>query len=176
MGILLYEYAKNGNTYQFWYLLDQIYIIRFYLVHMGNITQIKLEVNTAADLSNSHRVFFGFDADSDVDRPQGREFRCRRNGSSDANPFRNGLKDITFGNGGNAEKANDNDPRNPQLDSDLVGRAYLRIAPNSSEEWKISSAKVTIDAGAGPIVLNLTLAPITLSDDAGEKTYFTPLT
>ena len=125
MGILLYEYAKNGNTYQFWYLLDQIYIIRFYLVHMGNITQIKLEVNTAADLSNSHRVFFGFDADSDVDRPQGREFRCRRNGSSDANPFRNGLKDITFGNGGNAEKANDNNPRNPQLDSDLVGRAYL---------------------------------------------------
>jgi hypothetical protein len=143
---------------------------------MANIIQIIVEVDTIEDLGHHHRVFFGFEPGPDNVHPQGREFRCRRKGG-DANPFRTGTNQVTFGLAGNVANPTDNDPANPQLETGKVGRAYLRIDPNTSEPWKINDAKVDVQHTGPPGVqtLNLVLHPITLDEDAGEIMYFEPL-
>jgi hypothetical protein len=130
---------------------------------MTNIDQIQLKIITGNnDLKRNHRVFLGFAG------RQGREFRCREN-NGDGNPFKsNSTVTLTFGNSSNVEKPELNDPRNPQTDDLQVGRAYLRIDPNSENKWLIQDAQVFIN---GTLTHRLRIPNIILDEDGSEIVY-----
>jgi len=130
---------------------------------MTNIDQIQLKITTGnKDLKRNHRVFLGFSG------RQGREFRCREN-NGDGNPFNsNSIVTLTFGNTSNVEKPDLNDPRNPPTDDLQVGRAYLRIDPNTENEWLIQDAQVFIN---GTLTHRLRIPNIILDEDGSEKVY-----
>jgi hypothetical protein len=130
---------------------------------MTNVDQIQLSVSTGNnDLRRNHRVFLGFTG------RHGREFRCREI-DGDGNPFEsNSTVILKFGNASNVENPNINDPRNPLIDDLQVGRAYIRIDPDSKEEWLIQNAQVSIN---GIITHELRIPNIILDEDASEKVY-----
>lgn len=130
---------------------------------MTNIDQIQLKVITGNnDLKRNHRVFLGFSG------RQGREFRCRKN-NGDSNPFNsNSTVTLTFGNTSNVERPDLNDPRNPPTDDLQVGRAYLRIDPNTENEWMIQDAQVFIN---GTLTHRLRTPNIILDEDGSEIVY-----
>lgn len=130
---------------------------------MTNIDQIQLKITTGDnELKRSHRVFLGFSG------RQGREFRCREN-NGDGNPFKkNSTIALTFGNLANIEKPDLNDPRNPSMDDLQVGRAYLRIDPDSDTKWMIKDAQIFIN---GTLTHRLRIQNIVLDEDGSEKVY-----
>lgn len=130
---------------------------------MTNIDQIQLTITTGSDaLDNGHRVFLGFTG------RHGREFRCREL-DGDGNPFSsNSTVTLRFGNLSNVETPNFNDPRNPSMDDLQVGRAYIRIDPDSEHEWHIQAAQVFIN---GTLTHQLRIAGIILDEDASETVY-----
>ena len=132
-------------------------------MNMTNIDQIQLKITTGNnDLKRNHRVFLGFSGS------QGREFRCREN-NGDGNPFKsNSTVTITFGNLSNVEKPDFNDPRNTPTDDLQVGRAYLRIDPDSENEWLIKDAQVFIN---GVLTHQLRIPNIILDEDGSEKVH-----
>lgn len=130
---------------------------------MTNIDQIQLKIITGNnDLKRNHRVFLGFSG------RQGREFRCREN-NGDGNPFEsNSTVILIFGNTSNVEKPDLNDPRNPPTDDLQVGRAYLRIDPNTENKWLIQDAQVFIN---GTLTHRLRIPNIILDEDGSEIVY-----
>ena len=130
---------------------------------MTNIDQIQLKIITGNnDLKRNHRVFLGFSG------RQGREYRCREN-NGDGNPFKsNSTVILTFGNTSNVEKPELNDPRNPPTDDLQVGRAYLRIDPNTENKWLIQDAQVSIN---GTLTHRLRIPNIILDEDGSEIVY-----
>ena len=130
---------------------------------MTNIDQIQIKITTGnKDLKRNHRVFLGFSG------RQGREFRCREN-NGDSNPFiSNSTVTLTFGNTSNIERPDLNDPRNPPTDDLQVGRAYLRIDPDTENEWLIQDAQVFIN---GTLTHRLRNPNIILDEDGSERVY-----
>ena len=130
---------------------------------MTNIDQIQLKITTGnKDLKRNHRVFLGFSG------RQGREFRCREN-NGDSNPFNsNSTFTLIFGNTSNVERPDLNDPRNPPTDDLQVGRAYLRIDPDTENEWLIQDAQVFIN---GTLTHRLRIPNIILDEDGSERVY-----
>ncbi|HEU5119830.1 MAG TPA: hypothetical protein VFT71_02485 [Candidatus Nitrosocosmicus sp.] len=130
---------------------------------MTNIDQIQLKIITGNnDLKRNHRVFLGFSG------RQGREYRCREN-NGDGNPFKsNSTVILTFGNTSNVEKPELNDPRNPPTDDLQIGRAYLRIDPNTENKWLIQDAQVSIN---GTLTHRLRIPNIILDEDGSEIVY-----
>ena len=125
-----------------------------------NIEQIQLLVSTGnEDLDLNHRVFLGFHGS------HGREFRCKII-DGEINPFRaNRTITITFGIESNAENPNLNDPRNPQLDTLRLERAYIRIDPDARDRWLINNIQVLIN---GILSYQLQISNIILDEDSSE--------
>lgn len=126
------------------------------------ISQIKLTVTTGEkDINRDDRVYLGIG---------GREFRCRKDGDSDANPYH--LKHQTvlliFGDGSNVEDPVINDPRNPLMDTSDISEfpMYLRTEPNTGT-WEIAAARVETTPDTS--VFNIKYSGIILDDDSGEK-------
>jgi hypothetical protein len=118
-----------------------------------------------------------YDRDKDIDEHDrvylgiaGREFRCRRAGDSDANPYhlKNETVTLTFGAGSNIEGPTKNDPRNPFIDiADIPNfPAYVRSEPNTGE-WEIVAAKV--ETFPPTSILTIKYPRIILDDDSGER-------
>ena len=129
---------------------------------MTNIDRIQLSVTTGNEsIDQDHRVFLGFTG------AHGREFRCREE-NDDNNPFRAGQRVLIFGNGSNVGNPSLNDPRNPVLDDLHIGRAYIRIDPESEDEWLIQDAEVSIN---GNLTHRLRIQNIILHEDASEIVY-----
>jgi hypothetical protein len=133
------------------------------IMNMTNIDQILLKVTSGDNvLKKNHRVFLGFSG------RDGREFRCRQN-NGDGNPFRSNAEvTLIFGNSSNVEKPNFNDPRNPLMDDLRVGRAYLRIDPDSESEWLIKDVQVFIN---GTLTHGIKIPNIILDEDGAERVY-----
>ena len=96
------------------------------------ISEIRLTVTTGEkDINKNDRVYLGI---------AGREFRCRRDGDSDANPFhlKNNTVTLIFGVGNNIEDPIMNDPRDPFIDTTDIGNfpMYIRTEPNTGT-WEI---------------------------------------
>jgi hypothetical protein len=156
---------------------------------MVHIPQMDLTIETGnADLAHSHRVFLGLEGAADftlLNAPgnlprefSSREFRCRRAGDSNANPFRtNASITLTFGENSNVANPELNDPRDPHMGATDVDRAYIRIDPNSSEPWKIKKATIEFKGPTStPYKFELdattsTAGFIMLDEDAAEKVY-----
>ena len=130
---------------------------------MVNIDQIQLSVTTGGEgLNRGHRVFLGFTG------RHGREFRCRELDGS-GNPFTsNSTITLKFGDSSNVENPNLNDPRKPAMDTLQVGRAYIRIDPDSEHEWLIQDARVLIN---GTLAHQLRIPGIILDEDGSEIVY-----
>jgi hypothetical protein len=125
------------------------------------ISQINLTVTTGEkDINKYDRVYLGI---------AGREFRCRKDGDSDANPFhlKHQTVSLVFGFGGNVEDSTINDPRNPFIDTTDIRKfpMYLRTEPNTGT-WEIISAKVETTPNTS--VFNIKYSGIILDDDSGE--------
>ena len=126
------------------------------------ISQIKLTVTTGEkDINKDDRVYLGIG---------GREFRCRKDGDSDANPFhlKHQTVSLIFGDGSNVEDPAINDPRNPFMDTTDISRfpMYLRTEPNTGT-WEIAAAKVETTPNTS--IFNIKYSGIILDDDSGEK-------
>ena len=126
------------------------------------ISQIKLSVTTGEkDINKDDRVYLGIG---------GREFRCRKDGDSDANPFhlKHQTVSLIFGDGSNVEDPVINDPRNPLMDTSDISRfpMYLRTEPNTGT-WEIAAAKVETTPNTS--IFNIKYSGIILDDDSGEK-------
>ena len=96
------------------------------------ISEIRLTVTTGEkDINKNDRVYLGI---------AGREFRCRRDGDSDANPFhlKNNTVTLIFGVGNNIEDPIMNYPRDPFIDTTDIGNfpMYIRTEPNTGT-WEI---------------------------------------
>lgn len=76
-------------------------------LYLISVNQIRITVTTGnKDINKGDRVYLGI---------AGREFRCRRLGDRNANPFhlKNHAATLTFSAGSNVEDAAINDPRDP---------------------------------------------------------------
>jgi hypothetical protein len=108
---------------------------------MAAITQIKAVIYTA-DSSSANTdggVFLGI---------CGREFRLGKAGVDDFD--RASHREYLLGAGSNIERATDNDPRSPQLDTIETDRfpAYIRFEPDvATGDWDFDGAEVTISPG-----------------------------
>jgi zinc metalloprotease ZmpB len=125
------------------------------------ISQIKLTVRTGdKDIDDDDKVFLGFG---------GREFRCRLNNDSHANPFhiKNNTLTLIFGLGSNVEDSAINDPRNPLMDTSDANEfpVYIRVQPKS-KDWDIKYA--TAETMPQTTIFGIKHAGITLGDDSGE--------
>jgi len=126
------------------------------------ISRIKLTVTTGEkDINKDDRVYLGIG---------GREFRCRKDSDSDANPFhlKHQTVSLVFGVGSNVEDSAINDPRNPFIDTTDISKfpMYLRTEPNT-RTWEIVAAKVETTPNTS--VFNIKYSGIILDDDSGEK-------
>ena len=126
------------------------------------ISQIKLTVTTGdKDINKDDRVYLGLG---------GREFRCRKEGDSDANPFhlKHGTVTLLFGDASNVEDPTINDPREPIVDTTDVSTypMYLRTEPNTGT-WEITAA--TVETIPQTSIFNIKYGGIILDDDSGEK-------
>ena len=130
---------------------------------MTDINQIQLFVQTgSSSISSGERVFLGFNG------RHGREFRCRLEGGN-TNPFESDSEThLIFGQDSNVSESNLNDPRNPQMDDLMLGRAYLRLDTTSQTEWIIREVRININ---GNDTHNLLLNGITLNRDSSETIY-----
>ena len=93
-----------------WYQMTTI-LVKRNMFHVQGISQIKLTVTTGEkDIDKNDRVYLGIG---------GREFRCRKDGDSDANPFhmKHQTASLIFGVGSNVEDPAINDPRHPLIDT-----------------------------------------------------------
>jgi len=132
------------------------------MIPVQAISQIKLTVTTGEkDINKDDRVYLGIG---------GREFRCRKDGDSDANPFhlKHQTVSLVFGVGSNVEDATINDPRNPLMDTSDISKfpMNLRTEPNTGT-WEIVAAKVETTPNTS--VFNIKYGGIILDDDSGEK-------
>ena len=126
------------------------------------ISEIRLTVTTGEkDINKNDRVYLGI---------AGREFRCRRDGDSDANPFhlKNNTVSLIFGVGNNIEDPTMNDPRDPFIDTTDIGNfpMYIRTEPNTGT-WEILAAKVETTPYTS--IFNTKYSGIILDDDSGER-------
>jgi zinc metalloprotease ZmpB len=126
------------------------------------ISQIKLTVTTGEkDINQNDRVYLGIG---------GREFRCRKDGDSDANPFhlKHQTVSLVFGVDSNVEDPTINDPRNPFIDTTDISEfpVYLRTEPNTGT-WEITNAKVETTPFTS--IFSIKYPGIVLDDDSGEK-------
>jgi hypothetical protein len=126
------------------------------------ISQIMLTVTTGEkDINENDRVYLGIG---------GREFRCRKDGDSDANPFhlKHQTVSLVIGVGSNVEDPAINDPRNPFMDTTDISKfpMYIRTEPNTGA-WEIVDAKVETTPNTS--VFNIKYPGIILDDDSGEK-------
>lgn len=126
------------------------------------VNQIRITVTTGnKDINKGDRVYLGI---------AGREFRCRRLGDSNANPFhlRNQTTTLTFGAGSNVEDAAINDPRDPLIDvADVVSYpVFVRTEPNTGE-WEIVGA--TVETSPYTSIFSIKYPGIIFDDDSGEK-------
>lgn len=131
------------------------------MIPVQGISQIKLTVTTGEmDINKDDRVYLGIG---------GREFRCRKDGDSDANPFhlKHQTVSLVFGVGSNVEDSAINDPRNPLIDTTDISKfpIYLRTEPNTGT-WEIVAAKVETTPNTS--VFNIKYSGIILDDDSGE--------
>jgi hypothetical protein len=99
------------------------------------LTQIRITVTTGEkSVGTRDKVYLGI---------AGREFRCRKEGDDDANPFhlRNQTSSLTFGIGNNVEDTDINDPRNPIINvADIFNfPVYIRTQPNARECKRVES-------------------------------------
>jgi hypothetical protein len=129
------------------------------------ISQIKLTVTTGEkDINQNDRVYLGIG---------GREFRCRKDGESNANPFhlKHQTVSLIFGVGSNVEDPTINDPRDPFIDTTDISEfpMYLRTEPNTGT-WEIKNAKVETTPFTS--IFNIKYPRIVLDDDSGEKVEF----
>jgi len=125
------------------------------------ISQIKLTVRTGnRDIDDDNRVFLGFG---------GREFRCRLNNDSNANPFhlRNNTVTLIFGSGSNVEDSIINDPRNPFMNISDANKfpVYIRVQPKSNS-WDIKYA--IVETLPQTSIFSIKYPRITVGDDSGE--------
>jgi hypothetical protein len=132
------------------------------MIPVQALSQIKLTVTTGEkDINKDDRVYLGIG---------GREFRCRKDGDSDANPFhlKHQTVSLIFGVGSNVEDAAINDPRNPLMDTTDISKfpMYLRTEPNTGT-WEIVAAKVETTPNTS--AFNIKYCGIILDDDSGEK-------
>jgi IgA Peptidase M64 len=126
------------------------------------VTQIRITITTGdKDINENDRVYLGI---------AGREFRCRRAGDSDANPFhlKNETVTLRFGGGSNVEEPAINDPRDPFIDVVDISNfpVYVRTEPNTGE-WEIVAAKV--ETSPPTSIFTLKYPKIILDDDSGER-------
>jgi hypothetical protein len=131
------------------------------MIPVQGISQIKLTVTTGEkDINKDDRVYL---------RIGGREFRCRKDGDSDANPFhlKHQTMSLVFGVGSNVEDSAINDPRNPLMDTTDINKfpIYLRTEPNTGT-WEIVAGKVETTPNTS--VFNIKYSGIILDDDSGE--------
>lgn len=112
---------------------------------MNPIRFMQLTITTA-DVDNA-----GTDADVFLGL-HGREFYVDSN--DDTEGFEQGsVKTYRYGKTPNVFNASENDPRDPQLDTDqlLFFPVYLRIVPvGSSPAWKLQFAEVTFNGDPAP--------------------------
>ena len=132
------------------------------MIPVQAISQIKLTVTTGEkDINKDDRVYLGIG---------GREFRCRKDGDSDANPFhlKHQTVSLVFGVGSNVEDAAINDPRNPLMDTTDISKfpMHLRTEPNTGT-WEVVAAKVETTPNTS--AFNIKYCGIILDDDSGEK-------
>lgn len=130
---------------------------------MSDINQIQIFVRTGpSSPSSGERVFLGFNG------RHGREFRCRLDGGN-TNPFGSNTEThLIFGQDSNVSEPSLNDPRNPQMDDLMLGRAYLRLGTTSQTEWIIREIRVVVN---GNDTHDLLLHDITLHRDGSEIIY-----
>ena len=126
------------------------------------ISQINLTVTTGEkDIDQNDRVYLGIG---------GREFRCRKDGDSNANPFhlKHQTASLIFGVGSNVEDPAINDPRNPVIDTTDISKfpIYLRTEPNTGT-WEITNA--IVETTPNTSTFNIKYPGIILDDDSGEK-------
>jgi hypothetical protein len=134
---------------------------------MPTVTKMTVDIVTGDNgADNNTRIFLGFDGYA------AREFRLRRDGDNDANPFRqNTHLQLIFGVNSNVRNPKLNDPANPYpIDSNSLWSAYIHY-PQSDKSWSLDKATVQLfsDPGGGTLEYSFNLqAPITLEEDAGE--------
>jgi zinc metalloprotease ZmpB len=126
------------------------------------ISQLRLTVRTGEkDIDDDDKVFLGFG---------GREFRCRLNNDSHANPFhiKNNTVTLVFGLGSNVEDSTINDPRNPLMDISDANEfpVYIRVQ-QKSKDWNIEYAAVETTPQTS--IFSIKHAGITVGDDSGES-------
>jgi len=104
---------------------------------MANLTKIDVRIKTS-DRNNAGTnglVYLGI---------CGREFRC----DSKKNDFERGSnRTYTFGDDSNVQKADNNDPRKPQLSVEDADRfpVYIRFEQRTSSEWNLEQATVHLN-------------------------------
>ena len=133
-------------------------------ITMTDVNQIQLFVISGESaLESGERVYLGFNG------RHGREFRCRLIGNNNANPFEpNQERQLIFGQDSNVLDSQLNDPRNPQMDDLMMGRAYIRIDTASQMEWIINDARVLINSS---VTHNLVLTNTILHRDGTQLVY-----
>jgi hypothetical protein len=153
----------TGETIRDWRLVpNDNNIGQRNMIPVQAISQIKLTVTTGEkDINKDDRVYLGIG---------GREFRCRKNGDSNANPFhlKHQTVSLVFGIGSNVEDAAINDPRNPLMVTTDISKfpMHLRTEPNTGT-WEIVAAKVETTPNTS--AFNINYCGIILDDDSGEK-------
>ena len=101
----------------------------------------------------------------------GREFRL----DTTADDFEN-FSDRTYilGSGANVNNPLINDPRLPQLDTDLLDRTpvYIRFAPeNRNDHWDLERVRVTVNPGPQEVVYEANVGNLWLGVRSGTYCY-----